>query len=62
MAVSNSYKMWAEKNSGIIDEIRSNFKKLDKNRFFMHDKISDLKLLDLIFLSKVKTVKTKTEK
>ena len=52
LIVSKSYRVWAERESATINSIRREFKKLDANHFFQHDKMSDLKFLDLIFWTK----------
>ena len=62
LAVSKSYKMWSEKEPQIIKVIHQEFKELDKNIVFQHNKISDLKLLDLIFLTKASPKRMKIEK
>lgn len=61
LAVSKSYKIWAEKECIIINDIRREFKEFDKNDCFQHDKMSDLKLLDLIFWTKANIKIMKSE-
>ncbi len=61
LTVSKSYKMWAKKKGFIINDIRREFKELDKDNFFQHEKMSDLKILDLIFWSKANPKRTKSE-
>lgn len=60
-AVSKSYKIWAERESFLINNIKREFKELDKDSFFQHDKIFDLKILDLIFWAKANPKRTKSE-
>ncbi len=50
--VSVAYKHWATDNKKLIEIIRQQFKQADSNEIFQHDKITDLKLLDLIFWRK----------
>lgn len=50
--VSCSYKQWSKENGKLINEIRSRFKQGDLKGKFQHNRLSDLKLLDLIFWSK----------
>ncbi|OJV36610.1 MAG: hypothetical protein BGO33_10775 [Bacteroidia bacterium 43-41] len=50
--ISVEYKHWATTNRKLIESIRDKFKQADKNGVLQHDKLTDLKLLDLIFWSK----------
>lgn len=49
--ISSAYKLWAASNDIILYEIRQGFKKIDASHVVPHDKITDLKLLDLIYWS-----------
>ena len=49
--ISNTYRKWAKENPNLLKKIRNEFIKLDVNNKINHEKISDLKLLDLIFWS-----------
>lgn len=50
--ISVEYKHWAIDNKKLLKAIREKFEKADKKGMIQHDKITDLKLLDLIFWSK----------
>lgn len=50
--ISSAYKLWATDNDRALIEIRQNFKAIDRGHIMRHDKITDLKLLDLIYWSK----------
>jgi hypothetical protein len=50
--ISKAYKNWATNNQEILNTIKSRFKQLDKHEIIKQDKLTDLKLLDLIFWSK----------
>jgi hypothetical protein len=50
--ISFEYKHWATDNKKLIKIIRVKFKQADKKGILQHDKLTDLKLLDLIFWSK----------
>lgn len=50
--ISVEYKHWATNNKKLINIIREKFKQADKKGVLQHDKLTDLKLLDLIFWSK----------
>jgi hypothetical protein len=52
IVISSAYKNWVLENENLIKTIRYKFEQNDVNRHFQHDKISDMKLLDLIFWSK----------
>jgi hypothetical protein len=51
IVISNTYKKWSKENPDLIKKIRKEFIKLDVKKKIEHEKISDLKLLDLIFWS-----------
>ncbi|HEY0261727.1 MAG TPA: hypothetical protein VGB95_01785 [Chitinophagales bacterium] len=50
--ISNTYKLWSENNKQIIQEIRKQFQKADKNETIKHNQLTNLKILDLIFWHK----------
>ncbi|MDD4374851.1 MAG: hypothetical protein PHG67_13120 [Bacteroidales bacterium] len=50
--ISVEYKHWATDNKNLLKIIRQKFKQADKKGILQHDKLTDLKLLDLIFWSK----------
>ncbi len=50
--VSEEYIHWATDNKKLLATVRQQLKQADSNGIFQHDKITDLKLLDLIFWSK----------
>jgi len=50
--ISVEYKQWATDNKNLLNIIREKFKQADKKGVLQHDKLTDLKLLDLIFWSK----------
>ncbi|OXA85921.1 hypothetical protein [Flavobacterium hercynium] len=52
LIISSQYKKWCEENQSIIQVIREDFKKLDSENVINFEKLTDLKLLDLIFWSK----------
>lgn len=50
--ISSAYKLWSINNGGLLASIRQDFKTIDKNTVIKHDRVTDLKLLDLIYWSK----------
>lgn len=52
LVISAAYKQWANDNRGIIQEIRNKIKQADKKDIIKPERLTDLKLLDLIFWSK----------
>src|SRR5690606_31504835 len=50
--ISVECKHWATDNKKLIKIIREKYKQTDKKGILQHDKLTDLKLLDLIFWSK----------
>ncbi|MEP6794244.1 MAG: hypothetical protein ABJB16_07965 [Saprospiraceae bacterium] len=50
--ISVEYKHWATVNKKLLNTIKEKLKGADKKGILQHDKITDLKLLDLIFWSK----------
>lgn len=59
LAFSKAYKIWSERESSTISIIRREFKGVDKQICFRHDKMSDLKILDLIFWTKANSKEKK---
>jgi len=59
LVISVAYRDWAINNKELISNIRRRFLEADTEKFFDHDKITDLKLLDLIFWSKANPPKQK---
>ncbi len=54
--ISSEYKHWATDNNQIIKTLKVEFKKADKIGVLKHDKLTDMKLLDLIFWSKANRI------
>jgi hypothetical protein len=52
LIISSQYKKWCEENQSIIELIKSELKAIDSENIIDFDKLTDLKLLDLIFWSK----------
>lgn len=50
--ISEVYAKWSAENRELVSHIRNRFSELDTSRKFDHQRISDLKLLDLIFWRK----------
>jgi hypothetical protein len=50
--ISVEYKHWATNNKRLLKVIREKFQQEDSKGILQHEKITDLKLLDLIFWSK----------
>lgn len=50
--ISDEYKHWATENKKILKLIRQKFQQVDNKKVLQHDKLTDLKLLDLIYWSK----------
>jgi len=50
--ISRVYKTWAIDNKKSIEIIRKGFREIDRDGIMNHEKITDLKLLDLIFWKK----------
>ncbi len=55
LVICDAYKQWTADNSKLIAGIKENFKSIDTKEIFVHDQITDLKLLDLIFWRKADT-------
>ena len=47
--ISRVYELWSEKNQDIIQRFREAIEKHDTKKVFPKDKITDLKILDMIF-------------
>ncbi len=56
IALSQAYIEFAQENKDLLLSIRKAFKKLDTGSNMQHDKITDLKLLDLILWSKANPI------
>ena len=52
LIISAEYKHWANDNNSIVQEIKNRFKQADSKNIIEHERLTDLKLLDLIFWSK----------
>lgn len=52
LIISSQYKKWCDENQPLIQIIRAELKKLDSENIINFEKLTDLKLLDLIFWSK----------
>lgn len=50
--ISSAYKKWAAKHAQRINTIRQEFMNNDLESFFDHSRITDMKLMDLIFWAK----------
>lgn len=50
--ISSAYKLWTTSNKNLVVDMKQQFKNIDWNNLIQHDKITDLKLLDLIYWSK----------
>ena len=54
IVISMAYKQWASENKKLLQSIRDKLKQADKMQIIEHNKLTDMKLLDLIFWSKAK--------
>ena len=52
LIISESYLQWIKNHKSLINEIRENMQKIDSNHIFDFEKLTDLKILDLIFWKK----------
>lgn len=52
LIISSQYKKWCEENQPIIEVIKSELKSIDSDNIIDFERLTDLKLLDLIFWSK----------
>ncbi len=50
--ISKSYIEWIKGNKYLIEKIRENLKEIDTGEIFLYGKLTDLKILDLIFWKK----------
>jgi hypothetical protein len=57
--LSQAYRNWAESNPNIIRRLRALFKENDPDGLIYNDKLTDIKVLDLIFWARTNTIKTK---
>jgi hypothetical protein len=62
LIISNTYRIWADKNIQVINALRSGFQQIDTGNEIRHEKITDLKLLDLIFWTKADRLKKMRKK
>jgi hypothetical protein len=53
--ISSAYKVWASENQAVVKEIREKFHLIDSKGMVKHDRVTDLKLLDMIYWSKANT-------
>lgn len=49
LIISSQYKKWCEENQPIIEAIKTEFKSIDSENIINFERLTDLKLLDLIF-------------
>lgn len=56
MITCHEYKRWASENQELMVKIRKKFKEADADAFMNHEKLSEMKILDLIFWSKGKSM------
>jgi len=52
LVISESYNKWIKNNKSLINKIRENLQEIDSNKIFDFNKLTDLKILDLIFWKK----------
>lgn len=52
LIISAGYKLWANDNKLLLQGIRNEIRLLDREQIIKHERLTDLKLLDLIFWSK----------
>jgi len=57
LIISSEYVHWAADNKATLETIREEFKEKDTEQMILHDQITDLKLLDMIFWSKANPLK-----
>lgn len=50
--ISSAYKLWATDNKKLFEDIKNQFENIDSKHSIRHDRVTDLKLLDLIYWSK----------
>jgi hypothetical protein len=55
--ISSAYKGWATENHKLIESIRQEFKKADIDEALEHERITDMKLMDLIYWSKANRIR-----
>lgn len=52
LIISSQYKKWCEENQPIVEVIKSELKSIDSKEIIDFERLTDLKLLDMIFWSK----------
>jgi len=62
IVISQAYREWSDNNKDLIDKIRKGLIIIDKSNKLPNDKITNLKLLDLIFWTKADGSKIITKK
>lgn len=50
--ISSAYKLWAADNEIILEYIKQQFENIDNKHLIRHDRVTNLKLLDLVYWSK----------
>jgi hypothetical protein len=50
--ISSAYKLWAANNLKLLADIKQQFENIDNKHLIQHDKVTDLKLLDLVYWTK----------
>lgn len=50
--ISSAYKLWAVDNKKLLADMKKQFENIDNKHLIRHDRVTDLKLLDLIYWSK----------
>ncbi|GET31519.1 hypothetical protein PbJCM13498_03820 [Prolixibacter bellariivorans] len=55
--ISQAYRQWISQNELIINKLRNEFQKIDTDNVMEHDRITDLKLIDLAMWTKANQVK-----
>jgi hypothetical protein len=59
LVVSQAYRNWSAKNIKIVSSFNDSIKRIDRNKIINFKKLTDLKLLDLIFWYKANILKEK---
>jgi hypothetical protein len=50
--ISSAYKLWATDNKKLLVDMKQQFENIDNKHLIRHDRVTDLKLLDLVYWSK----------
>jgi len=50
--ISSAYKLWAADNKKLLADMKQQFENIDNKHLIRHDRVTDLKLLDLVYWSK----------